>query len=84
MAKLKDLMEGLKMREGTWAIPETQKQLDKAAGLLRELCALQSKFYNVIGDDSVFDGIDQAIRESNALLLGVAKSKGLKFKEVEC
>ena len=46
---------------GTWSLPDTPKKLKKVELCLNNLEKIKTKLYPLIGDDEVFDGIDNAI-----------------------
>jgi hypothetical protein len=45
-------------KEGTWAVPSNITQYDD---FIADIEALKNKWYNIVGDDATFDGLDQAI-----------------------
>ena len=66
------LKEHSLINEGTWAIE--QKHIPT---MIKELKSFQKKWWNKIGDDAVYDGIDSAINR----LEEIAKwKKGKDFK----
>lgn len=52
------------LNEGTWALPKDNLTKEK---MKAELKSLQNKWWNIIGDDTLYDGIDAAIRRINEL-----------------
>jgi len=68
------------LKEGTWAIPASEEDFEKAEELLRELISLRKRFYSVLGDDILFDGFGAA--ESRAKeLIEIAKGNVNKTSE---
>ena len=45
---------------GTWSIPKTAKEFKKAAQLLKDIKEFEKDCYNVLGDDELFDLLDNA------------------------
>lgn len=60
------------LKEGTWALPETEGQKALA---IKSLQNWKDRFYSVLGDDEVFDGIDAAITRIEQLPLKMQESK---------
>lgn len=50
--------------EGTWALPKSHAIAD---GAIRTLEAFKNKYWNLIGDDEMYDGIDSAIKRIEKL-----------------
>lgn len=57
----KDKTVGESLVEGTWAVPETFEEKEKAIEAIHELNRFKSKYWDILGDDDLYDGIDQAI-----------------------
>lgn len=53
----KKMLHENKLNEGTWAI--SKKDIPK---MIKELEAFKDKWWNKVGDDELYDGIDAAIR----------------------
>ena len=52
------------VKEGVWNMP-TMDEVIEFVGAVEEL---KEKFYNIVGSDAVFDGLDQAIIEAKNLV----------------
>lgn len=70
--KLTELLEkysGKKVvLEGTWSIPKTPRQRQRAKQAIRDLKIWQNRYYNLLGDDLLYDAIDSAIKRGNELI----------------
>lgn len=53
---------------GTWAMPDTKKKKEEAIVAIALLKEIKDKMYHVLGDDTFFDGIDNAIRRGEQLI----------------
>ena len=56
------------LTEGTWALPKLPQDQPMIDAAKRELGAFKDKYWNIIGDDSLYDHIDGAIRRIDELL----------------
>lgn len=54
------------LAEGTWALPPTEDHKKRA---IKDLEKWKTHYYNIVGDDEVFDGVDSAIRRIEKLPL---------------
>ena len=69
--KRKDVIKGRMAREdyiheGTWAIPSTQKEYDKVMKLMKRPIPAKGadkKYFNVIGDDEVWDDVEDILKK---------------------
>jgi len=69
--KRKDVVKGRMAREeyileGTWAIPDTQAKYDKVMKLMKKPIPAQGadkKYFNVIGDDEVWDDVEDILKK---------------------
>ncbi len=68
-------MKALKRKSGTWALEK--ENIDPFIG---EIKALEDKYWNLIGDDSVYDGLDAAIRRLKSLKSISGRKQALKRK----
>lgn len=73
--KLKELL-----REGTWALPKNSKEIDKAKMFIKELEKFKDKIYNILGDDILFDHLDNAAKRMQELIVEAPKGKNWKEK----
>lgn len=64
------------MNEGSWALPNDLKEYKK---FIKEIEQLKKKYYNIIGDDEVFDGLDSALTRLEELQK-FAEEKKIKAK----
>ena len=61
--QLKKIIENTILKEGTWAINEND-----ILEMIKELEKFKSKWWNRVGDDNLYDGIDSAIIRLNELV----------------
>ncbi len=52
------------INEGTWSLSKEPKDYDN---FISEIEELKNKYYNIIGNDSIFDGLDSTIAEIKKL-----------------
>ena len=52
------------INEGTWALSE---DLENYSNFIKEVEELKDKYYNTIGDDELFDELDNAISRARDL-----------------
>ena len=65
------------MNEGSWSLPNDIREYKNFA---KEIKELKKKYYNIIGDDEVFDGLDDALSRLEELEKFAAEKKN-KVKE---
>ena len=56
------------LKEGTWAIPDTATKMKKAEQILIKFNALQKAMYDCLGDDELFDAIDNVKNRMKKLM----------------
>lgn len=63
-----ELLEKAVIKEGTWSYPDTAAKKIQAKRALKELEAWKKKYYSLLGDDELYDGIDNAIKRGKYLI----------------
>ena len=53
--------------EGTWALPEMPNDAQKVQEAITDLEAFKEKYWNIVGDDELYDHIDNAIKKIREL-----------------
>ena len=56
------------MHEGTWARPTNEIEVGKAKQLVINLEGFKKRIYSLLGDDILFDHLDNAIKRMNELI----------------
>lgn len=77
-SQLKEIIkEELKsvLKEGTWALPKSKSEQKKAYLYVQELDKFKKKIYNMLGDDELFDHLDNAIKRMNELIQAAPTGK---------
>lgn len=57
--KVKESLQ--RLTEGTWALPKMPEDQQKVDEAIAKLEAFKTEYYNVLGDDEMFNGIDAAV-----------------------
>lgn len=65
------------LKEGVWALPKDSLSRRKAMNFKQELQRIKNDIYDIAGSDELFDNLDGAIKELDALIT-IGKSQGLK------
>lgn len=71
----KETGKKVSLEEGTWALPETE---DVKLEAKLELEAWLSKYYHIVGDDDVFNGVEEAIARIEQLPIKNGNQPALK------
>lgn len=56
------------LQEGTWALPKTAEEVNKAIALVKEFKRFKEKAYKILGDDGLFDHLDDAEERMHELI----------------
>jgi hypothetical protein len=68
------------INEGSWTLPNDTKEYSNFA---KEIKELKKKYYNVIGDDEVFDGLDNALSRLEELEKFATEKKNKEKEDKE-
>ena len=66
------------IKEGTWAIPKTPEEVNKAITLVKEFKKFKQKAYKILGDDELFDYLDKADYKMHELIQTAHNNFGIK------
>lgn len=67
-----------KLNEGTWALPKNQHDIQKANQFKKQIEQLKKSIYHLIGDDELFDALDNAIERIDVLISAAINGKDFK------
>jgi len=68
------------LNEGSWTLPNDIREYKNFS---KEIKELKKKYYNIIGDDEVFDGLDSALSRLEELEKFATEKKDKIKKEKE-
>ena len=68
------------LNEGSWTLPNDIREYKNFS---KEIKDLKKKYYNIIGDDEVFDGLDSALSRLEELEKFAAEKKDKLKKDKE-
>jgi len=63
--QLKEIIEEQTLKEGTWAVSK-----NTIPTMIHELKQFETKWWNLVGDDELYNGIDAAIKRLEELKSG--------------
>lgn len=73
-----DCTDGSSLCEGTWSLPDTNKKVKKLKSLMKspinasDLKLIKDELYNILGDDDLYDNLNDAAEYASDLRLTIA------------
>ena len=68
-----EMFESSTLKEGIWSMG-TVTQIEN---FLRDLNRLKDKYYNIVGSDDVFDGLDRAERSAEEMMMNAPENRSM-------